>query len=143
ADVGRQRLPRRGLAADGFIEKQFGKAARRQPGEGAALGKTSKRQAAIAFDAMPADLCGLKPFTGHRFDRVTKYGTQVTEFNSHGALIESFVPSWTLHHSLFNASIVNSKPNIAIPTDFRIPRPLHRFDALKSETRGPLRGEVN
>src|SRR5205807_6828815 len=75
-------------AADGFIEKQFGKPARRQPGEGAALGKTSKRQAAIAFDAMPADLCGLKPCTGHRFDRVTKYGTEVTEFNSHGAILE-------------------------------------------------------
>jgi hypothetical protein len=35
---------------------------------------------------MPADFCGIKPFTGHRFDRVTKEGADVTEFNSHCAL---------------------------------------------------------
>jgi hypothetical protein len=40
---------------------------------------------------MPADFCGIKPFIGHRFDRVTKYGTDVTEFNSHGAILESCV----------------------------------------------------
>ena len=71
-DVGRQRLPRRVLAADGLIEKQFGKPARRQPGERTAIGKTSKRQPPIAFDAVPADFRGIKPFPGHRFDRVTK-----------------------------------------------------------------------
>jgi hypothetical protein len=87
--MGRQWLPCRVLAAEGFIEQQFGKSARRQPGEGAAIGKTSKRQPPIAFDAMPADFCGIKHFTGHRFDWITMDGTDVTLFNSHGAMLEN------------------------------------------------------
>ena len=80
----------------GSIEEQFGKSARRQPGERAAIGKTSKRQPPIAFDAMPADFCGIQPFTGHRFDRVTKDGTDVTEFNSHGAILVTRMPSCSI-----------------------------------------------
>src|SRR5690242_134170 len=82
-DVGRLQPIGRNFAVERLVKKHFGKPARCQPGEVAVICKASKRKTPIAFNAIPADLCGIKPLTGHRFDRITKYGADVTDFSSH------------------------------------------------------------
>jgi hypothetical protein len=88
SDVRRQWLPCPTLSAERLIEKQFGKPARRQPGEGAAIGEPSKREPPVAFDAMPTKFCSVELFTGHRFDWIAKESADVTELNSHGLILK-------------------------------------------------------
>jgi len=55
--------------------------------------------APVAFDAMPADFCGIKPLTGHRFDRVTKERAHHCDFASY-------------HHCLSMRAVIRERPSL-------------------------------
>jgi len=69
------------LFVDRSVKEELGKTAGGEPWHPAVVAHAAKRQAAVAFDAVPAETRGLETFAGHGLHGIAEEGFDVADLH--------------------------------------------------------------